>query len=144
MREDTALRFHLANRLLRLRYGDTMAIQADMVESAWPPTGDADPSMEAGLLAMAIAARGGTPISSYTTEERIIRDLDETFAPPVYLPHERVYRIHRKMSDCPHCHGSGWIRVHTELAMPDLAAHSAFSVETAAITTKTVKCDHRP
>lgn len=147
MREDTRLRFDLVDNLSRLPYGDFREIDADKVAMAWPPTGDADPSMEAGLLAMAIAARGGTPIPSMTTKERIARDLEDgTFE---FGPHPRgnVWVFHRKLRACPRCGGSGWTQelpiFEPFMAVEEFGADQ-LPVSDKATSAKRVKCDHRP
>jgi hypothetical protein len=146
MTEDIRLRFHLVDRLMRLRYGDTMGIDADQAHMAWPPTGDADHSMEGAFRAMALASGGNRPETTYTTAERIANDLDDSFAPPEFIDYAqpRVWKIHRKVSACPHCRGTGWTRIYPRNEVLDLAVGDGMIRVTDTVTVKTVKCDHHP
>ncbi|MEP0509389.1 MAG: hypothetical protein ABJD38_11790, partial [Aurantimonas coralicida] len=67
MREDTALRFKLADELNRMRYGDRFLIDRETALSAWPPTGDADRSFAGAFRAMALANGGNRPETTMTT-----------------------------------------------------------------------------
>lgn len=105
MSENTALRFHLVDVLLRLPYGRSRKIDGSKVRAAWPPTGDHAPNtVETLFRALALAGSGNRPEASYTTDERIERDLDGSFA--WYMrPEDGDYVFHRKDSACPKCRG---------------------------------------
>jgi hypothetical protein len=106
--EDTQLRFYLAAQLMRMPYGWSRVIEGDKVRRAWKPTGDHDRSFEAAFRAMALASGGHRPEESYTTDERIKKDLDSSF-----IWHLRAedgdYVFHRRDKACPKCRG--WMRI---------------------------------
>lgn len=107
--DSISLRFYLAGRLGKMRYGERVAIPHRIVHHAWPPTGDHDRSFEGAFRALALSAGGHRPESSYTTQERIERDLDETFhVERMHYENDRRWLIERKLRCCPQCHGDGY------------------------------------
>lgn len=107
--DDIGLRFYLAKQLAKMRYGEKVAIPHSVVNHAWPPTGDHDRSFEGSFRAMALAFGGHRPESSYTTEERIMRDLDDSFrVERMYYDREDHWLIERLKSHCPKCRGDGY------------------------------------
>ena len=143
MAEDIKLRFALAKELNERRSGRARAISGDLAHRAWPPTGDCDRSIEGTIRALALAAGGNRPEESYTTEERIRRDLDDTFDVKM-RPMSGDWVITRKLSACPHCRGTGFKR---QYLMPDigpLVGDGAFDATTEIVTHKIVDCAHEP
>ena len=137
------LRFSLAAQLNRMNYGNARAISADVARKAWPPTGDHDRTFEGAFRAMSLALGGNRPEASYTTKERIIRDLDESFAVE-QNPFDGSWVIERLVRHCPHCWGTGLSQRRPERAMDfspyDCAIDASEVIEFKIIT----KCDHRP
>jgi hypothetical protein len=141
MTEDIGLRFSLAGKLMRMRYGDSLQVSADTVLRAWPPTGDHDRSFEGAFRAMSLASSGNRPEESYTTEERIKNDLDDSFQ-FAQQPYDGSYIFHRKVSACPKCKGTGRIRQFPDApAFFDPNAPVSFD---DVITVTVVDCDHAP
>lgn len=143
MREDTQRRFALVRQLLAMPYGDAQRISRDLAEQAWPPTGDADRSMEGAFRAMALAAGGNRPEESRTTIERIIYDLGESF----YVEQHPItldYEIVRKLSHCPNCHGAG-VYFEQKLDTARLTPRSFESISpTSTVSSVQRTCGHWP
>lgn len=138
-----ALRFYLARQLSRMKYGERVAIPHSIVNEAWPPTGDHDLSDIGAFRAMALALGGHRPEASYTTQERIERDLDETFhVERMHYENDRRWLIERKLRCCPQCHGDGYFDEW------DFGEESMSPMEIGAIVTemtvskKRFKCEH--
>jgi hypothetical protein len=115
---DIALRFFMGPRLLKMKYGEAANIPGPVVRKAWHPTGDHDHSFAGAMRAISLSNSGNRPESSYTTEERIQMDLDDSFE-VAYYPHDDQWIFRRKLACCPHCHGFGRVRKISE--MPPVA-----------------------
>jgi hypothetical protein len=142
MREDTILRFRLAGELSRMCYGDSRRIPRDDALSAWPPTGNEDRSMEGAFRAMALAFGGNRPELDLTTEDRIRRDLDESFDIQQH-PEHGDWVIHRRMRACPHCRGSGVVRQWPAYSVADFDPNAKLAMD-EVVTVETKPCDHKP
>lgn len=140
--ENIGLRFRLAAQLNRMRYGDRQIVSQDDAQKAWPPTGDHDRSFEGAFRAMALANGGNRPETSYTTQERIQRDLDETFD-VVQNALDGDWVIRRRLSACPHCRGEGFVRFVPRDSERAFSPAMAVSME-EVVTVETRPCDHRP
>lgn len=142
MKEDTELRFYLARKLIGMPYGGTELVPGYDAARAWPPTGDHDRSIEGAMRALALAAGGNRPESSYTTKERIIRDLDDSFDAEQRFDGD--WEIHRRLSCCPTCRGSGvykaWLPSDDDDG-PDISAELPM---TATVKVSVLKCNHKP
>lgn len=138
--EDIALRFSLARQLMAMKYGDVRGIASGVVQRAWPPTGDHDRSIEGAIRAMALSNGGNRPEESYTTQERIERDLDDSFHVE-QLPMDGSWKIARMLSACPKCHGRGFFETWGESTVE-------FTVEMvpadATMTVNRSVCTHEP
>jgi hypothetical protein len=142
-RHDTdavALRFKLATMLGRLRYGDEVRIDEHVVMTCWPPTGDYDRSDAALWSSFALEMGDHRPETSYTSIERIERDLpaDNSYiVREVSFPTREVV-VTRKLTACPHCQGRGTIRYieRKPLVMSGPSEEVAF--------TQTRQCEHEP
>jgi hypothetical protein len=89
---------------------------------------------------MSLAASGNRPEASYTTEERIIRDLDDSFVVD-RRPEDGSWVINRLISRCPHCRGAGFVRDFLPVTAEFVEGYA--SVDAAGvIEVKTTKCDH--
>lgn len=143
--EDTQLRFYLAAQLMKLPYGRSTAIDVVKAHKAWPPTGDADRSLEGAIRALALASGGNRPETTYTTEQRILNDLDDTFEVHMH-PSGLDWIISRKATACPHCHGSGWVNVEQESEVPDVFDHDEIplSEKAGVMRFRRERCTHRP
>jgi hypothetical protein len=142
MLDDVGLRFSLADRMARLRYGDTVEIGAAVVMKCWPPTGEHDRSVEGAARALAIALYGGRPETSLTSVERIKNDLpdDGSYAVrPVTFPRAGI-AVARDLYKCPRCRGRG-IETYYE---PQPVSAVYLSAEDTGITVLTRECDHVP
>lgn len=143
--DDLRLRFSLAARLAKMAYGEAVAIPHDIVMHAWPPTGDHDRSDRGFWLAMSLAASGNRQVESYTTQERIMRDLDDTFHVERMNDREGRWLIERKLRCCPRCHGDGYYDVWDMSDTKPLFAvgPADFTAEmSATVSKKRIKCDH--
>lgn len=139
--EDIDLRFRLAARLGRLGFGEAYRVERDLAARAWPPTGDHDRSIEGAIRALALAAGGHRPETSYTTKERIERDLDETFV----VDHDEYtgdWIVLRPVKNCPKCHGFGTYREYERFAATPSPLDAGFEDATAIVAYKTIRCDH--
>lgn len=131
--DDIGLRFYLVAQLMRMPYGWNRVIEGDKARRAWKPTGDHDRSPESIFRAAALAVGGNRPETSYTTDERIERDLDGSFKWSVD-PMTGDYRFHRRDDACPKCRGRkrvskrGVVRLDATLKA-DLAADAIASTE---------------
>jgi hypothetical protein len=106
-------RFSLGAAILKMPFGHTLGLPGYLVQHAWPPTGDYDRSPDAGLRALFLAAGGHRPESSYTTMQRIERDLDGTFSIIEFDAHDGLhYEFYRKPECCPLCRGSREVPVY--------------------------------
>lgn len=144
MRENTALRFSLVDRLWAMKYGDTVELETRVVAEAWPPTGDEDRSDYGVFHAMALANGGHRPEESLTTLQRIERDLEDGgFASPVLHPTGDKWLIHRKLAACPRCRGAGHYRTFPA-SLPSVAFRPADVSMTDTVTATMVRCDHKP
>lgn len=106
------VRFALARALDDLRPGTALRISGRLVRFAWPPTGDHDHSLEGALRSAALVLGGNRPETSYTTSERIRRDLSEDNHLEWSYPSavDDVYVFRRPASDCHRCGGRGYYR----------------------------------
>lgn len=139
MREDTQLRFCLVELLHRLPYGWSRKLSSDQVQKAWPPTGDHDTSPDAMFRALALAGSGNRPEESYTTDERIERDLDGSFT--WYTRQEDGdYVFHRKDSACPKCRGQMQVPKRQAFELPDVLKADA-APSAMAFTESWEPCD---
>lgn len=146
MREDTQFRFSLVRKLLGMAYGDRFPVPRGFAERAWPPTGDADRSMEGAFRAMALSAGGNRPEESRTTEERIMYDLDDGSFDVERDILTGDFRISRMLWSCPRCHGSGSYMVR-EISPPQLRRQPDFSAKidmTFVNSSSPRTCDHKP
>ena len=136
-------RFAIIKRLLKLRYGESVGLSARMVRDAFPPTGDYDISTEGVLRAMALADAGHRPESSYTTTERLERDLDGSFTWQ-FIENERdVVLFHRHLEKCPKCGGSGHYLVPQDV--PDSPFDYTDDGGVMSVCTERFEeCDHAP
>lgn len=139
--EDTVLRFSLAAQLNRMRYGQSRIITREAAQTAWPPTGDHDRSLEAAFRAMALASGGNRPETSHATEERIRNDLDDSFS-IVQSAIDGDWKIHRRLSCCPHCGGRGFARKLPELEFSCAPGEETPSTEKIVFDRE--PCDHVP
>jgi len=142
MTDDIRLRFALAHGLLAMKYGDRRQIAANIVDKAWPPTGDYDRSEAAFFKAMALAAGGNRPEESYTTMERINNDLDDSFRVERDPIHGH-YVFHRRLSACPLCRGDGVYKVWEETQVSPLAFTANIPMDDV-VAIKVIQCDHKP
>lgn len=143
MDEDTGLRFELADRLMRMHYGTGIVVPGELVFRAWPATGDLDRRPIAVFRAMALASAGHRPVQTLSTDERIRRDLDDSFQ---WLKDAKSgdYRFYRRVDACPHCQGQGFFDVHCEgQGFFDVATDYA-QWNVAIINRKRIPCDHSP
>lgn len=143
--DGVALRFYLAGQLAKMRYGERVAIPHKIVNKAWPPTGDHDTSFEGSFRAMALAFGGLRPETSYTTQERIERDLDETFrVERMYYENDQRWLIERKLRCCPQCHGDGYFE-EWDFGPERMSPMEIGEVVTEmTVAKKRFKCDHAP
>ena len=142
MSENTQLRFYLADKLMKMPYGHNLIVPRKDVMEAWPPTGDHDRSNEGFFHALALAAGGNRPEESYTTEERIERDLDDSFQ---FQQRAETgdWHFQRMLSCCPKCRGLGYYQdrkpsTETPYFIPSKTIEDSF------VTVENVNCDHRP
>lgn len=146
--DDVRLRFYLSARLMKMKYGDRVAIPHRIVHHAWPPTGDQDRTIEGAFRAMALATGGLRPEASYTTEERIARDLDDSFR--VERMHwDRDYRwlFERRLDCCPQCNGEGHYDVWDFSDAPKdfhLDMNVDMNLSEATVSKKRIQCSHEP
>lgn len=143
MREDTGLRFYLAGKLMKMPYGHNLIIPREDVMAAWPPTGDHDRTIEGAFRAMALSNGGNRPEESYTTEERITRDLDESFRFQ-QRAEDGNWHFERMLSYCPKCRGSGHYRTRKPKKEEAYFSPSATIDFSACETVEIAKCDHAP
>lgn len=141
MAEDTIFRFALVGKLARMKYGSERKINQLDALKAWPPTGDHDTSFEGAFRAMALAFGGNRPETPYTTEERILNDLDPSFRV------ERDYYtgdwiIRRSASACPRCHGVGSFEMPRWIE-EDIGP-TEYSSDEAVIACDRQACDCKP
>ena len=115
--DDIGLRFFLVAQLMRMPYGWNCVIEGDKARRAWKPTGDHDRSPESIFRAAALAVGGNRPETSYTTDERIERDLDGSFKWSVD-PMTGDYRFRRRDDACPKCKGRMQIRKREAVGLP--------------------------
>lgn len=142
MSDDIRLRFSLAHGLLAMKYGDTRQLTANIVDKAWPPTGDYDRSEAGFFKAMALAAGGNRPEESYTTMERINNDLDNSFL----VERDQLsggYSFHRRLSACPRCRGAGVYKVWRETEFSPLAFTASVPMD-EVVSVEVRQCDHKP
>jgi len=141
MRENIGLRFYLAGKLMKMAYGQNLIIPQEDVAAAWPPTGDHDRSFEGAFRAMALSNGGNRPEESYTTEQRIANDLDESFRFS-QRAEDGKWHFERMLSCCPKCRGSGHYRVRKPKKEEAYFSPSA-DIDFAAVETfEIIKCDH--
>lgn len=146
MTENIALRFNLAHRFAKMRYGDYYHIDRFDAFDCWPPTGNHDHSIEGAMRAMALAFGGNRPETSYTTLERIQRDLPEdgSFVVDGPQPFDGSYIVHRKVSACPKCRGSGVKVVPLPRPIEPIESANLDMVSKSIINQAIVECDHKP
>lgn len=137
------LRFYLAKVLHRMRYGETRTVSQDQAMRAWPPTGDHAPrTLENDFRALSLARGGHRPETSYTTQERIINDLDETFDVSQNIV-SGDWNIHRRARECPKCHGRKYMQ-SIESASFSVASLDEMPEAESVRAIKTEACDCKP
>ncbi len=117
-REDVFGRFRAAEALATLPYGTSINLEDSVVRRLWPPTGEHDRSFEGYFRSLSLAVGGNRPETSYTTEERIKRDLPRDFEIE-RSPMDGRWRFRRPLSACPRCQGEGRYRQMRRLDMGD-------------------------
>lgn len=139
--ENTPLRFALCHKMHRMKFGDVFPISDIVARKAWPPTGDADRSVDGAFRALSLALSGNRPETSMTTLARIRYDLDdETFTVDRAVNGEG-YVVRRPLSGCI-CRGSGFKNIVID-DLP-LAAPTDHVAMDAVLAFHRIKCDHVP
>ena len=132
-------RFSLGTAILKMRFGDSLVLPGYLVQHAWPPTGDYDRSLDAGLRALSLAAGGHRPESSYTTMQRIERDLDGSFSIAEIDAYDGLrYKFYRRAECCPLCRGSR--KVPVEMGSEVLFQTAAMMSPTDTVVFDMVAC----
>lgn len=140
MSEEIALRFSVVGNLMKMRYGDSQVIGRKVIEKSFRPTGDHDRSIEGAIRALSLTMSGNRPEASYTTDERLKNDLDNSFVWDID-PMSGDYVFHRLARHCPHCRGSGYVKKPAPLSCRvDFDA----KIEDAVVTIDQVPCRHEP
>jgi hypothetical protein len=133
-------RFRVAAALASMRYGTTTVIPARIVAESFSPTGEHDRSFAGAIRAMALALGGNRPESSYTSVERVERDLPDDGSYRVELLSDGSIAVRRLLMCCPRCHGEGQYRVLETRPIGPVDVVCPVST----MTVKLVPCDHVP